>query len=218
MSAYIVKKSASPLLPGAPANHPQWKNAVELSLDYVFEQSSDHRPRTTVKVLHDDRGIGGVFTVDDRYIIGLTTADQQSVCKDSCVEFFFHPFGDDRYFNLEMSCTGNILMYHITDCRGGILEQLSPEDLRQVVRNSTLPKRVEPEIAEPLTWSLSFYFPMSMIVKNAPMVDPQLSGQHWRGNFTKCADSSSHPHWLSWQKFSKLDFHLPREFGEIIFE
>ena len=216
--AYFIKKSAAPLVPGAPADHPQWQAANELALGYVFDRSSDHRPHTTVKVLHDGSNIGGVFTVDDRYVIGKTTGDQQSVCRDSCVEFFFHPQGDERYFNLEMSCTGNILLYHVTDCRKGIFDELPLADLRTVVRNSTLPRRIEPEITTPTQWSLSFYLPMALIVKHAPRVNAQLSGQHWRGNFTKCADESSHPHWISWQKLSKLDFHLPLEFGEIIFE
>ena len=216
--AYTIKKSTAPLVPGAAADHPQWQAAEELTIDYVFAQSSDHHPRTTVKVLHDGSNIGGIFTVDDCYVIGKTTQDQQQVCLDSCVEFFFHPQGDERYFNLEMSCNGHILLYHITNCRKGIFDELPLGDLRSIVRNSTLPKRVDPEITTPTKWSLSFYFPMTLVVKHAPQVSMQLSGQHWHGNFTKCANNSSHPHWISWQKLSKLEFHSPLEFGEIIFE
>ena len=40
--------------------------------------------------------------------------------------------------------------------------------------------------------------------------------RRWRGNFYKCADESSHPHWASWRPIGeKLDFHTPEFFGEI---
>jgi len=40
------------------------------------------------------------------------------------------------------------------------------------------------------------------------------SGQTWRANFYKCADDSSHPHWMSWNPVGDpLSFHRPERFG-----
>ena len=215
--SYIIKKSSRPLIPGADASHPQWENAVTLKLSEVINADSGHIPETEVKMLYDDNGIAGVFSVKDRYVIGKATGDQQPVCRDSCVEFFVHPAGDKRYFNLEMSCTGNILLYHVENCRAEIFDVLPQEDLDTIVRKSSLPSQVVPEITDSVNWTMSFYIPVELFVKHSG-IDPVLCGQKWTANFTKCADDCSHPHWLSWQQLSKLDFHLPAEFGEIIFE
>ncbi len=42
-----------------------------------------------------------------------------------------------------------------------------------------------------------------------------LSGQTWAANFTKCADKTSHPHWLSW--VGVRTFHYPRDFNRLVF-
>jgi hypothetical protein len=46
----------------------------------------------------------------------------------------------------------------------------------------------------------------------------KIGGQSWRGNFFKCAEEISHPHWASWSPVDELNFHLPRCFGTIHFE
>jgi len=42
----------------------------------------------------------------------------------------------------------------------------------------------------------------------------------WRANFYKCADSTSHPHWLTWSPVDHPTphFHLPAFFGTLEFE
>lgn len=44
-----------------------------------------------------------------------------------------------------------------------------------------------------------------------------MSGRIWTANFQKCADETSHPHWVSWMPLPELNFHLPDFFGEIVF-
>ena len=95
--------------------------------------------------------------------------------------------------------------------------QPAQEDLDTIKRFHTLPKIVDSEIQEPVVWRLGFAIPLSFFEKYSG-INPKLSGQVWHANFTKCADKTSHPHWLSWLKLSKLDFHLPKEFGELVFE
>ncbi|MCQ2378636.1 MAG: carbohydrate-binding family 9-like protein [Victivallaceae bacterium] len=216
MMTSLVRKAVSPLGPGAEWENAQWRNAEEISLENRIGDDSGHRPGVRVKMLYDDKAIAGIFRVEDRYVVGRTTGDQQPVCQDSCVEFFVHPAGDPRYYNFEMSCTGNLLLYHITDCRGEIFDKMPQRELDRIVRKSSLPRRVEPEIADPVTWEMSFYIPVDFFVRNS-RISPALAGQVWRANFTKCADDSSHPHWLTWVPLSRRDFHLPLEFGEIIF-
>ena len=40
-------------------------------------------------------------------------------------------------------------------------------------------------------------------------------GHLMKANFYKCGDHTDHPHWGSWSKVEKLDFHTPETFGEL---
>ena len=91
-------------------------------------------------------------------------------------------------------------------------------DSASVIRRTSLPARMVPECKNNLNWTFYFAIPIAFFVKYGDNVNPALSGQTWRANITKCADDSSHPHWVSWQKLSKLDFHLPECYGELTFE
>jgi len=44
-----------------------------------------------------------------------------------------------------------------------------------------------------------------------------MSTKVFRGNFFKCGDETSHPHWASWSPISEeLNFHRPETFGSIV--
>lgn len=214
---YTVRRASAAVDLSADWDAPGWAAADALQLDCVFKESSSHHPRTRVRMLYDDAALYGMFLVEDRYVRAVARHDQDPVCQDSCVEFFVQPAGTDRYFNFEMNCGGTMLLYHITHCRSGNYEVIGAEELAQIQRFHTLPERVEPEMGEDCTWRLAFRIPLEFLVKHSG-INPALSGQRWRGNFTKCADCCSHPHWISWQPLSKLDFHLPEEFGQLCFE
>jgi hypothetical protein len=43
-------------------------------------------------------------------------------------------------------------------------------------------------------------------------------GEVWTGNFYKCGDETSHPHWAAWSLIGEvLDFHAPERFGRLVF-
>ena len=81
----------------------------------------------------------------------------------------------------------------------------------------SLPVVVDPEISEPVEWTIGLTIPHSVF---EPYVGPigKLSGQRWRANFNKCADGSSHPSCVTWNKVTERNFHRPWEFGELRFE
>jgi hypothetical protein len=82
----------------------------------------------------------------------------------------------------------------------------------------TMPKEVEPEIQEPITWTLQYSLPLKILREYANVTKPD-TGVKWRANFYKCANNSSHPHWLTWSVVDKPkpDFHQPKYFGTILF-
>jgi hypothetical protein len=80
-----------------------------------------------------------------------------------------------------------------------------------------MPEVVEPEIREPTIWFLEFHIPFALFEKHVGPLG-KVGGQTWTANFYKCGDKTSHPHWASWSPVDKLNFHLPRCFGNLVFE
>ena len=202
--------------------NPAWLAAETLEVKNFRPEGSDHRPQTSARLLHDGRGIHGFFQVHDRYVRCVRTGYGSEVWKDSCVEFFAEPKPGAGYFNFEFNCGGAFLCNHIVDptrTTDGFKQFTRlPESVARLFQVGTsLPRVVDPEIAAPVEWRLQFYIPLAVF---EPFIGPlaDLSGATWRGNFFKCADESSHPHWAAWSPVAELNFHLPRCFGEMRFE
>jgi hypothetical protein len=201
---------------------PAWAKAETAHVSHFRTESSAHHPRTSVRLLHDAGGIRGIFHIDDQYVRSVRTNFQDPVWKDSCVEFFIMPRQDRGYFNLEMNAGGAHLCYYVEDparVPGGLKKftPLPSDEGCQIKIESSLPKTVEPEIGEPVTWELNFFIPVSVLEKYTGPLG-KLGGQTWRGNFYKCGDDLSHPHWGMWSPVDQLNFHLPQCFGKIRFE
>lgn len=203
------------------AHNPAWQAAGVAEVRHFRPESSDHWPQTQVRLLHDDCALHGLFHVRDRYVRCVRTDYGSEVWKDGCVEFFIEPMPGRGYFNFEFNCGGAFLCNHITDpTRAGDgfkqAVRLPQTITEQVICRSSLPPSVDPEIAEPVDWSLQFQIPLTVL---EDYVGPlgALGGQAWRGNFFKCAEENSHPHWVAWSPVDEFNFHLPRCFGGIRF-
>jgi hypothetical protein len=93
---------------------------------------------------------------------------------------------------------------------------LTAEDDRSILRYSSLPAIVDPEITEKLVWHLEFSIPFAVMEKYAGEMGP-IKGQTWRANFFKCGNETLHPHWASWTPLAARNFHDPASFGNIEF-
>ena len=199
-----------------------WQNVPALELAYFRPEGGAHRPQTLCKLLYDRVRLYGIFLVDDQYVRCVNTGFQAAVYKDSCVELFLQPKSVGGYFNFEFNCGGASLASYVTDPTriGGRVKQhkpLTPEDSSQIPRYHNLPEVVEPEITTKQIWVLEFSIPFALLAKYAGILG-ELGGQNWRGNFYKCGDETSHPHWASWSPVDELNFHLPTCFGNIWFD
>jgi hypothetical protein len=200
---------------------PAWEQAATLEVEHFRPESSDHHPRTSARLLYDERGIHGIFRVQDRYVRCLRAEYHDPVWKDSCVEFFAQPKPDRGYFNFEFNCGGAFLCCHITNSEreGDWFKEFVkvPAGIGRTIRaHSSLPPRIEPEITEPVAWTLSFFIPFTLFEHYVGPLGA-LAGQVWRGNFFKCAEENSHPHWASWSPVDEFNFHRPNCFGSLVF-
>jgi hypothetical protein len=196
-----------------------WMELPALVLTHHMGDKPDHFPRVQVRLAYDAAAIYVIFRVADRYVRALTQNYQDAVFFDSCVEFFFTPGEDVRqgYFNLEMNCGGTTLFHHQTGRRQNDVA-VSAADFAQVQVAHTLPKIVHPEIEKSVIWVVEYCLPFKILARYASVARPS-TGVVWRANFYKCADASSHPHWLSWSpvKAPEPDFHRPEYFGQLVF-
>jgi hypothetical protein len=204
------------------AQDPVWRLAQVISIDQFRPEGSDHRPQTSLQLLHDDHSIHALFRVHDQYVRCLHEAYGDPVYQDSCVELFIKPKPACGYFNFEFNCGGAFLCNYITDEAGspGTFKEylrLSAEDVASVRVASSMPKIVDPEITQPVSWWLAFEIPVRVVEKFVAAVGA-LSGQVWRANAFKCGSGTSHPHWAAWSPVDQLNFHRPRCFGELVFE
>ena len=217
--SYAVGRLGESIVIDANWDKDVWRNVKSVSLRNFMGPKSDHHPDTQVKLGYDDENIYVIFQVKDRYVLSKARNFHDPVCRDSCVEFFFTPGGDisQGYFNLEINCGGSALFsYHKVPRDNGCY--IDVMDMEKIEISSTLPRVVDPEITEPITWNLEYRLPVSILETFCPMERPA-QGVAWRANFYKCADKSSHGHYLTWTfvDHPEPDFHLPQFFGRLEF-
>ncbi len=217
---YQVKRSSQHSDINAEWDKDIWNKTRSLMLSNFMGDRPTHFPETRVKLLHDKDYIYVIFHVRDKYVRAVAKETNGQVWMDSCVEFFFSPGADTErgYFNFEANCKGVFLFqYHLKN--GAINDFVSSEDCKKIQIAHSLNINVEQEFSEPMEWSLEYRIPFAILKKYMKVDDPG-PGVSWRANLYKCADKTSHPHWLTWAPIDnpKPKFHLPEFFGRLEFE
>ncbi|MBO4511813.1 MAG: hypothetical protein J5746_03525 [Victivallales bacterium] len=215
---YLVPRAKARVDLAGEWDSPSWANVKPLKLISCQKRAGDKDvflPDTQAKLQYDGQFLYVMFQVKDRYVLANAKNDQTDVCLDSCVELFLRPPETAQYYNFEMSCNGKMLLYEIINLNEGKLNAATSEELKSIERFHTVQGLVRREIQDPLTWRVCYKVPLDFFVRRAG-IDPNLSGQEWTGNFFKCADRSTHYHWMCWNP--TYTFHYPEGFGRIVFE
>lgn len=217
---YRVTRLSDPIEVDGSWNKPAWTRIKPLVIDRHMGEKPDHRPRTLAKLAWDGDSLCMIFRVEDRYVLAVAKEYQDPVCRDSCVEFFFTPGSNLglSYFNVEVNCGGTMLFWWHPE--GGESVPVAAEDGGRVEMGHTLSKNIDPEIAEPTVWTLEYRLPFAVVRKYCSAAHRPAVGVIWKANFYKCADATSHPHWLTWScvNYPRPYFHRPQDFGTLKFE
>lgn len=214
----LARASESPKLEGD-WDGQIWDNVEAIDIKHYMGDEPEHKPRTQARLLYDDDFIYVIFRVEDKYVRAVARNYHDSVYQDSCVEFFFSP-GEDTsigYFNIETNCGGTML-FHYQSVPGAKVP-VSESDCDKVNIFHSEPKIVEPEKKQPTVWLVEYRVPIDVLEKYCSSVTRPRPGICWRANFYKCADKTSHPHWLTWSVIDnpQPNFHLPQFFGTLEF-
>ncbi len=199
---------------------PQWKNVKPIEINHFMGPVPAFKPIAHAKILYDDQNLYIIFQVKDRYVRSLVTKHQGRVYEDACVEFFFSPDAASplNYFNIETNCGGAILMgYNSAAPRKS--SEVPIEDINKIELFHSLPSVVDPEIDGPVTWTIEYRVPLSVLEKFASVTKPA-QGVSWRANFYKIAEKGSNIHFKTWAPIEneKPNFHLPQFFGTLKFQ
>jgi len=215
---YFVHSISQPIVPDADWNKPAWRSITPLDVNYIVGDTPKHVPAVQAKLAYDAKYISVIFHVQDRYVRAGARCGKDPVCQDSCVEFFFAPCGDKTtpYFNIEINCGGMMLFKYQPP--GGFV-WVEDSEYNQVEIAASMPRHVDPEMTDPVTWTVEYRFPFEMLTTYRPIEKPA-PGVIWKANLYKCADQTSHPHWLSWSPIDlpKPKFHVPQFFGTLEFQ
>lgn len=216
-----MTRLTSPPTAGADWDKPPWQKIPSEPIRNYMGKMPDHFPNTEVKIAYEDMAIYVMFRVADKYVRAVAAKHQDSVCGDSCVEFFFTPGADVSrgYFNLEVNCGGTMLFHYHPGSRKKRFDEIPVSDCDKIIITHSLPRLVDPEIQESVTWTVEYAIPVALLKRYYPVSTPKPHAL-WRANFYKCADNTSHPHWLTWSPvdYPKPNFHLPQAFGVLEFE
>lgn len=219
-SVYRVKRLKKPMKIDGDWDKKQWRHVRPLRLSHFMGPIPPFRPSVQAKMMYDDSNLYIIFRVHDRFVRSTVQDYNGPVSGDACVEFFFSPDTSlrKRYFNLEINAGGTALMAcHVFQQKE--YQKFSAEELDQIEIAHSLPRKIDPEMQDPVTWTLEYRLPLAILEKHSSVIHPQ-PGTVWRANFYKTSSKSSNPHWITWAKVEneKPNFHLPQFFGLIEFQ
>jgi len=189
------------------------KSAVSFHrIDTVNWANYPYRPEAIFRIAHTGEAVLLNFHINEADIKAVCDRDNGNVWEDSCVEFFIS-FKEDLYYNIECNCIGKILIGKGSGKEGRI--RLPEELLKKVDRWSSLGDSPLENLSG--DWDVSLVIPKEIFY---PDITNSFDKIKAKGNFYKCGDCLQTPHFLSWNPIQNEtpNFHLPRFFGELLFE
>ena len=212
---HVVRAANTPSVDGV-WDKPEWAGVSEVELTHYMGDVPPFRPVVHAKMQYDDTDLYLIFRVHDRYVSSLVETNNGFVSSDACVEFFFAPDVQQplNYINMEINAGGTPLIRY----NGAERKRFTDEDIAAFDIAHSLPKVVDPPINDSVTWTIECRIPLAVIGKYG-VVTPPGRGVAWRANFYKTASKSTNPHYITWSpmEYERPNFHLPAQFGRLVF-
>lgn len=220
VSEYKVTRLKKPLKIDANWNKSQWKNVRSVKIDKYMGKIPAFKPQVEAKMMYDHDNVYVIFRVKDRFVKSTVEEYNGNVSGDSCVEFFFAPDSNAplKYFNLEINAGGTPLIFYVSKPWTEFIK-LEAKEISQIEIAHSLPAKIDPEITEPVTWTIEYRIPLDMLSKFSSVSRPA-PGVKWKANFYKTGSRTSNPNWITWSYVDnpKPNFHLPQFFGTLVFK
>lgn len=167
-------------------------------------------PRAQAQVCYvQDEGLKITLTCFEKDPYAIRTEANGAVCCDSCLEAFIdaQPETKKGYFNLEVNSLG------VVHCAFG-----PGRHDRVFLTDMGLPHPVAEVRKTDEYWTYTVMMPIATLEALYGCDCHFAPGHRMTGNFYKCIEDGSAPHWAAWAPVSRLDFHCPHEFGTLVIE
>lgn len=189
-------------------------NTVNHLINTINWRDFSYQPKVKFKIGHTGNEVLLKYKVLENYIRAQETVTNGDVYKDSCVEFFIS-FDGKNYYNFEFNCIGTI---HIGYGSGRDKRKPVPVQLAEKIEiESSLGKKAFAEKTGLFNWELMIRIPLESFAFDD--ID-SFTRLKTTGNFYKCGDETSVPHFLTWNPIDTAnpDYHRPEYFGKVVFE
>lgn len=198
MRTYVLKKVEG---------RPDWDTIAVMPIDCLQWTEPAVPIRAYGQLCWDRNGIFVRLAAREPKIRAVHTGPMQAVCEDSCLEFFFRPTEDMRYFNIEYNCNCAVYLGFGSSIRN--LVRLTFADEKDLFCPTA---RTTDE-----GWEIQYYVPFSFVRQFFPSFSPRV-GLTMYGNCYKCGDLTETPHYLAWNRLRSgtPQFHRPDDFGRLI--
>lgn len=174
-----------------------------------------YKPNVEFRIGHDGAGINLEWTVDEQTVRALQETPGGYVYEDSCVEFFLQPDpADPHYYNFEWNAAG---VLYVSWRTGRHDPETAPASVYELVRSeASCGNALFAERPANGPWTLKLYIPVEALWKSGLKT---LNGLNARGNFYKCGDGLTVPHYVTWAPIAteKPDYHRPEFFADLQF-
>lgn len=189
-----------------PQGNIHWEQVKAAELENMQWLDAPHI-HAAAQACYNENALHVRLQATEKDILCRFNGDTDEVCMDSCLEFFFSPTADGRYFNIESNPNGALYVGIGYDRYRHI--RLYDPQLRQQLQ-------VQPFVTSD-GWGVEMAIPASFI----QLLYPGFAfapGMQMGANFYKCGEDTKIPHYLSWNKVDvkEPDFHLPEFFGKLI--
>lgn len=211
---FIKKISAKKPLAFAVAESMLEKQAVMHPVQTLNWKEFSYLPKVNFRIAHTEDEILLKYYVEEEHIRAVETRTNGEVYKDSCVEFFVSPDGEN-YYNFEFSCIGTI---HLAYGPGrGNRKFVDPATVEKIEIKSTLGNEPFDKKSGNFEWEMMIRIPIEVFAYSNLKSFNSLKA---RANFYKCGDETEVPHYVTWNpiKTENPDYHRPEFFEKIEFE
>lgn len=202
--AYLITKTDG---------RPDWASVRSLAVDTYLWADNGYEPRVEVRACWSGERLHILFRAYEDEATVRYSQMNDPVYKDSCVEFFVQPTpeSDKRYLNFEFNAAGAMLLGLGINRDRELLSEVPPGlfDIRTAVRCM--------DATGNLYWTLECSIPFSFLRTRFPLFNPG-PGTSMKGNFYKCGDETSFPHYGCWNPIRSAhpDFHRCDDFGILV--
>ena len=204
MKEYTIKK-----VTGKPEN---WESIPKALIDTYKWMDNGYTPKVEAAICYDEKAMYIKFWAYETEVRGEHHTHQESVCEDSCVEFFFRPNSDPNFFNIETNVLGTQKI--------GFGPKRGDRATVEVVEADM---QITPSVTDAETycgevWTVEYRVPFSLTRKYYGELDILKDGL--RANLFKCGDCTKFEHYGMWSpvEVPEPDFHVPAFFGKMTFE